>query len=631
MLEMDERRLDYVSQLRPENGFELCSAVATTYSLDLGALLGVCLSLAGQECLGDPMLANRVSLFASIEKLRDKLVVFCEKGRIKGDTATGGLCVLLEGLIRQVVVKTPKSATASIASFHPKVWILDFVNREEGFHSYRLLVMSRNLTFDGSWDIAARLDGKDVGEPVPESEGIIAFLEYLRSPAQTECDKGLKTRIRKLQKALETVRFEVDSSLYDECEFLPFGPKGTKLYSADKARLFTDYHSNVLIISPFLSSEGPLQRLSEHRKTTGGSSGDFILVSREESLKTLEPALAESFRLCAPKAWLADVDIESLDDGREQGSSIAPAYSDLHAKMYVTEGSDGRNLYLGSMNASRNGMYGNVETLLRLHYKKRRGLFHEIVDGLIGDEKPFGDVDDSQLAFQGNGTDQTELLDRYFHSAAKLLEFLHVNVARTDDAFEMELSFQMDSYEGIEENIALFISPFLDEKQKQPLVGSSLQFSGLRADQVSGFFILSCNGDDGFVRSCVLHCPEERFNSPDLDVDGRVRLVLERILDSDDSALSSYVSFAFGFDTAQGGSGPVRPDPAATGRAATSLAPGMYEQLLRSLSDDPDASKRLEHARSMLDFLPEKYNDDQIAKIRNLIGTFESAVKRRVR
>ena len=57
----------------------------------------------------------------------------------------------------------------------------------------------------------------------------------------------------------------------------------------------------------------------------------------------------------------------------------------------------------------------------------------------------------------------------------------------------------------------------------------------------------------------------------------------------------------------------------------------MYEQLLRSLSDDPDASKRLEHARSMLDFLPEKYNDDQIAKIRNLIGTFESAVKRRVR
>ena len=224
---------------------------------------------------------------------------------------------------------------------------------------------------------------------------------------------------------------------------------------------------------------------------------------------------------------------------------------------------------------------------------------HEIVDGLIGDEKPFGDVDDSQLAFQGNGTDQTELLDRYFHSAAKLLEFLHVNVARTDDAFEMELSFQMDSYEGIEENIALFISPFLDEEQRRPLVGSSLQFSGLRADQVSGFFILSCKGDDGFVRSCVLHCPEERFNSPDLDVGGRVRLVLGRILDSDDSALSSYVSFAFGFDTAQGGSGPVRPDPAVTGRAATSLAPGMYEQLLRSLSDDPDASKRLEHARSM--------------------------------
>ena len=43
--------------------------------------------------------------------------------------------------------------------FHPKFWLLRYLPQDSGGPArYRLLVLSRNLTYDRSWDTMLRLD-----------------------------------------------------------------------------------------------------------------------------------------------------------------------------------------------------------------------------------------------------------------------------------------------------------------------------------------------------------------------------------------------------------------------------------------------------------------------------------------
>jgi hypothetical protein len=43
--------------------------------------------------------------------------------------------------------------------FHPKVWVLRFL-AQDGVVRYRILCLSRNLTFDRCWDTVVALDGE---------------------------------------------------------------------------------------------------------------------------------------------------------------------------------------------------------------------------------------------------------------------------------------------------------------------------------------------------------------------------------------------------------------------------------------------------------------------------------------
>ena len=62
---------------------------------------------------------------------------------------------LLESSIFEVVLKKERS-------FHPKVWLVKYID-SNGKALYRLIVLSRNLTFDRSWDVAVVLEGEASG------------------------------------------------------------------------------------------------------------------------------------------------------------------------------------------------------------------------------------------------------------------------------------------------------------------------------------------------------------------------------------------------------------------------------------------------------------------------------------
>ena len=630
MLEMDEQRLDFTDQLAPDDGCELVACVGTTYLLDMGALLGACLSLAGGVFRSQSLRNNPVGAFAAIAKLRGRVAVFCERGRIKNEDRTGKLAVLLEPLINQVVVKRPRSAAATMASFHPKVWVLDFANVCDGQHAYRLLVTSRNLTFSGAWDVAVRLDGHDTGGPVPESQGIADFLDYLRTSRSVEGDRATRKLLRDLAEAVRRVRFEVDSSYFDSYDFLPFGPTGSGLRDASQADLFTQPYTKAVVISPFLGNEGPLQRLAENRVGEGPASS-FHLLSRAEELASLSSDLRSRYTCYAPRDWLADVSLE--DDG--QGPVSAVDYSDLHAKVYLTEHYADRDLYLGSLNASRNGMYGNVEALLRLRLRKRRMTADALVATLTGDRKPFGPYDPTAvqpLPAEDAAVEARRIqLDRCFHAAAKLLAFQGVDVVGRDREHHLSVVYRLPLFDGFDEALKLALSPYLVPTSSLAISapGGRATFAGLSPSQVSELFVLTGTSEpDGYEASCVLRCPDAAFHC-EMDRDQRTRLVLDSILREDEGALPAYIALAFGMEPGPDSVADGREaTPASLTRSSTRIPGGIYEALLRDLATAPDAREQLDYAKLMLSFLPNRLDDDQLKAMRDMVDQFERAVRR---
>jgi len=158
MLEPDSRLL-LTEAFRPPSGFYLDYAVVTTYSLDLFSLLSSVLHLS---LLGGDLDSDQASLIAVLEALRrttDRIRIFHQDGNILGPKRTFPLYSMLEPVL--VPVNSPNGGV-----FHPKVWVLRF--RRDEATTMRIVVLSRNLTGDRSWDVAlvleeGRFSGKRAG------------------------------------------------------------------------------------------------------------------------------------------------------------------------------------------------------------------------------------------------------------------------------------------------------------------------------------------------------------------------------------------------------------------------------------------------------------------------------------
>jgi hypothetical protein len=125
MLEPDDRHL-LVDALRPPQGSSLDLAVATTFTLDLDALLVAPLAFALYDWATDP--EGRPDPLALLEALRrhaDRLTVFCQAGEIGFRNDYRPLLVLVEDSVVPVAAPNPGGI------FHPKLWVLRFVDAED--------------------------------------------------------------------------------------------------------------------------------------------------------------------------------------------------------------------------------------------------------------------------------------------------------------------------------------------------------------------------------------------------------------------------------------------------------------------------------------------------------------------
>jgi hypothetical protein len=340
--------------LAPPEGFALDQAVGTTYSLDLLALLRVPLSateMPWSEANGEPV-RNPFTLLAALRRNAERISLFCHAGATKVPTRHIPLLTFLEGAVHPVTPPNPGGV------FHPKVWLLRFTPTEEGDPvRYRLLVFSRNLTFDKSWDVALALDGelrtrrrgKSQNAPLAE---FISGLPAMTRGAEHDLSAQAQHRVELLADEVKRVDWTPPDG-FDQITFHPLGHDGRPSWP------IRDLH-RLLVISPFVHPHA-LRRLS------GEVRSQLDLVGRFEELALLPPdALSLCTGVDAFDETGAALEITDEPDDQETSETNPVELSGLHAKIYAGERLRRAAVYVGSANATEAAFERNVEFLVEL-------------------------------------------------------------------------------------------------------------------------------------------------------------------------------------------------------------------------------------------------------------------------
>ena len=139
-----------------------------------------------------------------------------------------------------------------------------------------------------------------------------------------------------------------------------------------------DDAQSLIVVSPFLS-DSIVERL-------GNGPYETTLVTR---LNSATQKAWDSFQhVYVPSEML--LDDELLGDADQQ----SVAKRDLHAKIYFKSVGSKHYLYLGSLNASANAFYHNVEFMLELKYKPYYASYNAVLDDLVTGNPMFEQLED---------------------------------------------------------------------------------------------------------------------------------------------------------------------------------------------------------------------------------------------
>ncbi|WP_340116155.1 phospholipase D family protein [Pelagibius sp. 7325] len=352
-----EHRALYGASLQPPPGYTFDGAVATTYSLDLATALAVPVSLALYAAENrEDILTHPLALLEGAERIAGRLLIFTDAGHIQADAgAHGRLCTLLEDVI--VEVTAPGGG-----AFHPKMWALRYKPiRSEDPMRVRLLVLSRNLTRDRSWDISLILDGIVTKSRRAMNRPLVDFVSRLPELAVA----GLPQESRTLAEGLAEDLRRADWTLPEPFESIAFAVNGLggKLWRPEPC-------ARLGVISPFCD-DATLSMLSDLPAKEKAQ-----LIGRADELAALHQDTLDRFDRVA----VLD-DVAATEDGEEADST---ALQGLHAKAFIAENGWSTTLTIGSGNATRPALTSghNVEIFASLTGKRSK---------LGGVEEIFGD------------------------------------------------------------------------------------------------------------------------------------------------------------------------------------------------------------------------------------------------
>jgi hypothetical protein len=365
MLSPEERSL-FVNAIRPPDGYQFDRGVGTTFTLDLLTLLVTPLSLALYDCADiDDALQDPLALLEGLRRYADRLSIFCQSGFISVPRSEHYLYRYLEDII--VEVQAPKGGV-----FHPKVWLLRYISNDSPI-IYRLLNLSRNLTFDKSWDLILNLEGELTNRKVGFSRNspLSHFIRVLPELALRSVNDRIAQDIDLLQEEVRKVDFKLNYPFQGFPEFYPSGIPGFRSYR------FNNPIYRMMIISPFLTRSflGTISQRGENH----------VLVSTINSIDSLSPQIRNRFDQLYVLDDLADRDpegdIKSTDDGTENIAKWNNDLTGLHAKLFILEERWDATWLIGSANATDAAFRGhNVEFMIALNGRKSQVGIDKVIE-----------------------------------------------------------------------------------------------------------------------------------------------------------------------------------------------------------------------------------------------------------
>lgn len=588
MLEPRDRQLLFEA-LRPPDGFRFDHGLGTTYSLDLLALLMAPLAFTWFEQPGEEGQRSGFNSLEVLESLRrhaDRLTVFCQTGRTALPKASYPQLAFVE---KSIIECQPENGGA----FHPKVWVLRCVN-DVGEVRYRVLCLSRNLTFARSWDTILALDGTLVANrtaTVTRNRGLVEFVRALpRVALRQPIDPDIARRVETLAAELERTEFDLPDGMTD----LRFWPLGIGLRARDP---LAEAGNRLLVVSPFLTL-GRLEALADERK-------DVTVVSTATALAHLarRPKGVGKFYSLLDRA-MVEVEADSETEEKPESEAEAIQLADLHAKLYVSENGWDAHLWTGSANATNSGFDRNVEFLVELvGPRKKFG-----IDALMESEK--GEVrfrnllqEAEQFVASEPVESEIEALERRLDAlrgvvACGLLE-AHVNPA-PPDVFDIELVCRSATTLKLDPDVPLRCWPVTVSSSgvsidKLESGMSVVRFQHLSFEALTSFFAFELTGRAGGEQRqlrFVLNLP--LIGAPE----GRREQVL-RSLVKDHSKVMRFLWLLLadeGVTVPELSDANARETELGNGRSNL-LTNGLFEMLLRNLERSPD---RLDNLQSLL-------------------------------
>ena len=491
MLEPNSRKL-LLDCLQPPLGFTLDQAVGTTYTLDLYALLSVPVAFAFREALTDD---GRVDPLATLEALRRhaaNIHVFCQSGAIHVPRGQEALFAYLEDSVIPVAV--PREGGV----FHPKTWLLRFAGGD-GVSAYRFVCLSRNLTFDRSWDTALVLDGLKGPHHVrePDAGPLAAFISALPDLAVQGLGSATQAAIDQMAAELPYVRFELPADV----ESLRFWPLGI---ARGRPPDFTPAHRPLLVVSPFLSEDWLQHHLSNRRGAKLISRDDQLCAMPVSILEKLE----ETYTLLQEATPEEDVEAQAEDETLLEG---------LHAKLFVMDDGWNTRIWTGSANATKAAFHRNVEMLVELVGKKSRLGIDKLM-GEDSEESGFRQLLESWSVPDDEMDEHDpviERLDERLHKAREKFAKASLSILISPHEDEASYVWCVDGDWPEVTGVSGELWPIgLRSERAQALSGARLVFDGLTIEALSAFAAVTLSAKEGGQQRSsrfVLKLPAQGF------------------------------------------------------------------------------------------------------------------------
>ncbi|WP_309132559.1 phospholipase D family protein [Brevibacterium sp.] len=340
-----ETRAVYSDVLRPPAGFHVDIAIGTTYSLDLEEVLFAPLSFALFDTgVEQPAATDSIKLLEAVRRYSDRMTIYCQAGAIAASTKPiAPVLTFVEDCIVEVY---PRDGV-----FHPKVWVLRFADHN-GNLLHRVLVLSRNITADRSWDTLLSLDEEsDLDTPIQTTP----LIEFLTSVAGITAGDPREHLLTDICSTLRIARLGPPSP-FTSAEFVPRG-------FAESGYAFPKSADEVLAITPFISL-GALKQL-------GSVADSRTLVSRPETIDHCGSASLEAWTTWTLRP---DIDASARDenDGKSgTGHKWAVPNAGLHAKTFIFDIGQESEVLTGSANLTYSAWHRNVEFDVRLRGPKK--------------------------------------------------------------------------------------------------------------------------------------------------------------------------------------------------------------------------------------------------------------------